>query len=240
MNDKYPELQLGPIRFNLANDIPMLVSAIVVFALVFWLSRKPQIRPKGKQNVLEWIIDFTNGIVKGEMPGEEGNTFQLFIFVMFLFVFMMNQLGLFIDINIGGTSWFHSPTASPLITMTLASIVLVLSHYYGVRNKGFKGYLKGYVTPMAFMAPINLLEEFTNFMTLSLRLYGNIFAGEILVALLRNLALSGGHAGLIAFPFGFIVEMVWQGFSAFIGSIQAYIFVILGTVYMSHKAVPEE
>lgn len=239
MNDKYPYLQLGPLRFNLANDIPMLISAAVVFALVFYLSRKPSLRPHGKQNLLEWIIDFTNGIVNGEMPGKEGKTFHLFAFTMFLFVFMMNQLGLFLDVKIDGVSWFHSPTASPLITMTLATIVLVLSHYYGVANKGFKGYLKGYVSPMPFMAPINLLEEFTNFMTLSLRLYGNIFAGEVLVMLLRNLALSGGHAGLIAFPFGFIVEMVWQGFSVFIGSIQAYIFVTLGTVYMSHKAVAE-
>lgn len=239
MNDKYPELQLGPVRFNLANDIPMLIAAVVVFLLVFYLSRKPKLRPDGKQNLLEWIIDFTNGIVKGEMPGKEGNTFKLFIFTMFLFVFMMNQLGLFIDVKIDGYTWFHSPTASPLITMTLAMIVLVLSHYYGVKNKGFKGYLKGYVTPMAFMAPINLLEEFTNFMTLSLRLYGNIFAGEVLVMLIRNLGLMGGHAAFVAFPFGFIVEMVWQGFSVFIGSIQAYIFVTLGTVYMSHKAVSE-
>lgn len=239
MNDKYPELQIGPLRFNLANDIGLLVAAVVVFLLVFYLSRNPKIRPNGKQNLLEWVIDFTNGIVGGEMPGSEGGTFKLFFFTMFLFVFIMNQLGLFINVNVNGYTWFHSPTANPLITMSLASIVLVLSHYYGVQTKGMGGYLKSYAEPMAFMSPINLLEEFTNFMTLSLRLYGNIFAGEILVMLLRNFALIGGKAGILAFPVGFIFEMVWQGFSVFIGSIQAYIFVILGTVYMSHKAVKE-
>ncbi|WP_155286004.1 F0F1 ATP synthase subunit A [Lacticaseibacillus zhaodongensis] len=233
MNDKYPELQIGPLRFNLANDIGLLVAAVVVFLLVYWLSRNPKIRPDGKQNLLEWVIDFTNGIVKGEMPGTEGNKFKLFSFTMFLFVIVMNQLGLFINVNVNGYTWFHSPTANPLITMTLASIVLILSHYYGVETNGLGGYLKSYLNP------INLIEEFTNFMTLSLRLYGNIFAGEILVMLLRNMALSGGLTGILAFPFGFVFEMVWQVFSVFIGSIQAYIFVILGSVYMSHKAVKE-
>ncbi len=232
MDDKYPYLQLGPVRFNLANDIPMLISAIVVFLIVFYLSRKPKLRPDGKQNLLEWLIDFTNGIVRGEMPGKAGGFFQLLAFTMFLFVFIMNQLGLFIDLKIDGVSWFHSPTASPVITMTLASTILFLTHYYGVQNKKFKGYLKGYANPM------NILEEFTNFMTLSLRLYGNIFAGEILVMLIRQLALSG-VAPYVTFPLGFIVEVIWQGFSVFIGSIQAYIFVTLGTVYMSHKVVSE-
>ena len=233
MNDKYPELQIGPLRFNLANDIGLLVAAVVVFLLVYWSSRNPKIRPDGKQNLLEWVIDFTNGIVKGEMPGTEGNKFKLFSFTMFLFVIVMNQLGLFINVNVNGYTWFHSPTANPLITMTLASIVLILSHYYGVETNGLGGYLKNYLNP------INLIEEFTNFMTLSLRLYGNIFAGEILVMLLRNMALIGGMAGILAFPFGFVFEMIWQVFSVFIGSIQAYIFVILGSVYMSHKAVKE-
>lgn len=239
MNDKYPYLSIGGLRFNLANDIPVLISAIVVFALVFYLSRKPTLRPKGRQNLLEWLIDFTNGIVRSAMPGEEGSMFQLFIFVMFLFVFVANQLGLFIDVNVSGVTWFHSPTASPLITMTLAMVVLVLAHYVGVARHGFKGYLKGFVSPMPMLAPINLLEEFTNFMTLALRLYGNIFAGEVLIMLIRNMALSGKFA-ILSFPLGFLAEMAWQGFSVFIGSIQAYIFVTLGSVYISNKVLSEE
>ncbi len=174
MNESYPYLNLFGLRFNLANDIPILVTAILIFILVFWLSRKPSLRPKMKQNVLEWIIDFTNGIVKGAMPGEEGNRFQLLAFVLFLFIFINNQIGLFLQVDMGGKTWFRSPTSSPVITMSLAMMVLLLSHYFGVAFKGFKGYLKGYVSPLAFLAPINILEEFTNFITLAMRLYGNI------------------------------------------------------------------
>ncbi|MFK5278856.1 FoF1 ATP synthase subunit a, partial [Lacticaseibacillus paracasei] len=146
------------------------------------------------------------------------------------------QIGLFIEVDIGKDTWFRSATASPVITMTLAMMVLVLSHYFGVVFKGFKGYLKGYASPVAILLPINLLEEFTNFITLSMRLYGNIFAGEVLVLLIRQFAFSGGA---VSFVSGFLLEVLWQGFSVFIGSIQAYVFVTLGMVYTSHKIVSE-
>ena len=239
MNEKYPYLELLGLRFNLANCIAILVSAIIVFLLVFWLSRNPSIRPNKKQNILEWVIDFTNGIVKSAMPGEEGNRFTLLAFVLFLFIFVDNQIGLFLQVDVGGTTWFRSPTADPVITMSLAMIVLLLAHFFGVALHGFKNYIKGYGEPLAFLAPINLLEEFTNFATLSMRLYGNIFAGEVLLLLIRSLALSGGSFGWFTFIAGFLLEMVWQGFSVFIGSIQAYVFVTLGMVYLSDKVVSE-
>ena len=236
MNEQYPSIKLFGLNFNLTNDIGVLVSAILVFLLVFWLSRNLQMRPGAKQNILEWIMNFTNGIVKGAIPGSQRYTFNLFAFTLFLFIFISNQIGLFSLVNIGKDTWFRSPTASPVITMTLAMTVLVISHYFGIVFKGFKGYLKGYVSPIGILLPINLLEEFTNFITLSLRLYGNIFAGEVLVLLIRQLAFSGGAFSFVS---GFLLEIVWQGFSVFIGSIQAYVFVTLGMVYTSHKVVSE-
>ena len=132
------------------------------------------------------------------MPGSERYTFNLFAFTLFLFIFISNQIGLFIEVDIGKDTWFRSATASPVITMTLAMMVLVLSHYFGVVFKGFKGYLKGYASPVAILLPINLLEEFTNFITLSMRLYGNIFAGEVLVLLIRQFAFSGGAVSFVS------------------------------------------
>ena len=232
MNEQYPSIKLFGLNFNLTNDIGVLVSAILVFLLVFWLSRNLQMRPGAKQNILEWIMNFTNGIVKGAIPGSQRYTFNLFAFTLFLFIFISNQIGLFLELDIGKDTWFRSPTASPVITMTLAMTVLVISHYFGIVFKGFKGY----VSPIGILLPINLLEEFTNFITLSLRLYGNIFAGEVLVLLIRQLAFSGGAFSFVS---GFLLEIVWQGFSVFIGSIQAYVFVTLGMVYTSHKVVSE-
>ncbi len=84
---------------------------------------------------------------------------------------------------------------------------------------------------MSFMFPLKIIEEFANTLTLGLRLYGNIYAGEILLALIAGLATSGfvGSVGAI------VPMMAWQGFSIFIGFIQAFIFTMLTMVYMSHK-----
>lgn len=81
------------------------------------------------------------------------------------------------------------------------------------------------------MFPLKIIEEFANTLTLGLRLYGNIYAGEILLGLL------GGLAGATIFGFvGAIVPtMAWMGFSIFIGFIQAFIFTMLTMVYMAHK-----
>lgn len=238
MEESYPYVTLFGLHFNLSNDIGILVTAAITFCLIYWLARKPQLRPAGKQNVLEWLIDFTNDIVRQQMPGREGKRYGLLAFVLFVFIFFNNQVGLFLQVDVKGENWFRSPTADPVITMSLALMVLLLSHYFSVTFKGFKGYLEGYISPASFLLPINIIEEFTNFITLSMRLYGNIFAGETLILLIRQFAFSG-IGGPTSFVAGFVLEMIWQGFSVFVGSIQAYIFVTLAMVYTSHKVVPE-
>ncbi len=82
------------------------------------------------------------------------------------------------------------------------------------------------------MLPVNIIEELANFLTLGLRIFGNIFAGELLLKLVAGVAFS--HGALTIIP-GFLLELLWQGFSVFIGSIQAYVFVTLTTVYISRK-----
>jgi F-type H+-transporting ATPase subunit a len=110
-------------------------------------------------------------------------------------------------------------------------MVTALAHYYGVKLRGTKEYAKTFVQPVAFLFPLKLLEEFSNTLTLGLRLYGNIYAGEILLGLLAGgLASSFGGAIVAALP-----TIVWQAFSIFIGSIQAFIFTLLTMVYISHK-----
>lgn len=135
------------------------------------------------------------------------------------------------------TLW-KSPTADPIVTMTLAGLVLLMGHFLSVQRFGFKTYLvNSFAKPLPFLLPIKILEEFTNLLTLSLRLYGNIYAGEVLLSLVANLGVSHG---LLVTPIAILLEMVWIGFSIFISCIQAYIFVTLTMVYTSHKVVLEE
>ena len=195
-------------------------------------------KPTGGQNILEWIIDFTNGIVRGQLPGRDGGPLGLFAFTAILFVFFANQLGLFLQVSVNGVDYVRSPTANPVVTLTMAMVTLALAHYLGVVKFGFGGYISNsYLKPFAALLPINLVEEFTNLLTLALRLYGNIFAGETLLKLIGGMAFSHGLPTIIvALP----LEIVWQGFSVFIGAIQAYVFVTLSTVYISRKVTVEE
>ncbi|MCZ2490682.1 ATP synthase subunit a [Dellaglioa algida] len=229
-------VKLYGLPFNITNIASGLVAFIIVAIVVIALSRQLSMKPTGKQNVLEWLIDFTNGIVKSAMPGEEGKKFNLLAFTLFLFIFVSNQLGLFLQIGFGDKTLIKSPTSSPLTTLTFAFLVILLSHFMGVIQLGFKGYLKNsYLSPVAMFIPINLIEEFTNLLTLALRLYGNIYAGEVLLTLIGGAVSMGPVMTVVALP----VEMIWQGFSLFIGSIQAYVFVTLSMVYIGGKVQKE-
>ena len=237
MNEEAQVVKLFGIPFNVGNVLSGLLAAIIVFAIVFWLSRDVKMKPTGKQNVLEYLIDFTNGIVKNALPDSEGRQFRLLAFTLFLFIFVSNQLGLMIEFTVGDVTYIKSPTSSVITTLTLAFMVLVLSHYMGVKRFGLWGYIKNsYLSPLPFMVPISIIEQFTNFLTVALRLYGNIFSGEVLLTTIGSFAKSKGVMTVIpAIP----LEMIWQGFSVFIGAIQAYVFVTLIMVYVSQKVEKE-
>lgn len=142
-----------------------------------------------------------------------------------------------LQITVNNVTYVKSPTANVMTTMTLAFMVLLLAHFLGVKKFGFKGYFKNtYLSPIPFLLPISILEEFTNFLTLALRLYGNIYSGEVLLKLIYQFSKAYGIASFVpAVP----LEIIWQGFSVFIGSIQAYVFVTLTMVYISQKVEKE-
>ncbi len=96
------------------------------------------------------------------------------------------MMGLPFAIVVDGNLWWKSPTADPIITLTLAVMVVALSHYYGVKLKGPREYGRGFFQPMAFLFPLKIIEEFANTLTLGLRLYGNIYFN---VALKRQLGV---------------------------------------------------
>ena len=238
MEEKTPRFNIGPIWFDKTICLMVLLSCVIVFAFVYFCTRNLQMKPKGKQNVIEWVIDFVRKIITDNLPGKEVTNFHLLSFTMFLFVLVANIIGLVTKIAIGDYSYWKSPTADPIVTLTLAFIMILLTHLFSVQRFGLKGYfVNSFMKPVGFLLPIKLMEEFTNLLTLGLRLYGNIFAGEVLLGLIASI-VSG--TGLWAIPIAIPLEMIWLAFSLFIGSIQAFIFVTLSMVYMAHKIEVEE
>jgi len=213
------------------------VSASVVFllvvALVYFTSRHLAMKPTKGQNFLEWLIDFTNGILKGSIPAGDVGKFGLWGFTLFLFLFLSNEIGLFIQVATrSGATIMRSPTSDPIATLTFSLMTMMIAQFAGVWKLGYKAHFANYMKPFVFWLPISIFEEFTNFLTLGLRIFGVIFSGEMLLGVIWNLAVSHGIVTMIvALP----IEMAWQGFSAFLGAIQAFVFVTLSSVYISQK-----
>lgn len=231
MNHEAPLYTLFGLTFNLANVLMITVTSVIVFVIAVLATRNLAMKPTGMQNFLEWVMDFVKGIIKSNMDWKTGGRFHMLGMTLIMYIFVANMLGLPFSVVIDNKLWWKSPTADPVVTLTLATMVVALSHYYGIKLNGFKEYAKGFVSPMPILFPLKIIEEFANTLTLGLRLYGNIFAGEILLALLAG-SLATGVGGTIA---AIIPTLAWQGFSIFVGAIQAFIFTMLTMVYMAHK-----
>lgn len=223
------------LSVNLSNVLMIIVTATIVFILSVLGARHLQMKPTGAQNVMEWILDFVKGIVNDTMDWETGRRFLPLAITLFTFILIGNLLGVITTIIYNGEVWWTSPTADPGVTLTLSALVIILSHYYGVKLRGGAHYFKSYFTPVWFLFPIKIIEEFANTLTLGLRLFGNMFAGGVLLSLLVGLTTSG----VIGFIGGTIPYLAWSGFSIFIGAIQAFIFTMLSMVYIAHKVNKE-
>jgi len=224
------------LTFDLSSVMMTTVAAVIVFIIAIMCTRRLALRPTGMQNFFEWVVDFVKGMIDSTMDWKTGGRFLTLGVTLIMYIFVANMLGLpfMIATAEGGEhiAWWRSPTSDPAVTLTLAVMVVALTHYYGVKMKGTKEYLKGYIQPMKFLFPLKVIEEFANTLTLGLRLFGNIYAGEILLTLLAQLGASGTFGGAL----GAVLPMLaWMGFSIFVGAIQAFIFTMLTMVYMAHK-----
>lgn len=219
------------LTFNLANMLMITVASLIVFLIAVFATRRLAMKPTGMQNFMEWVLDFVKGLINSTMDWKTGGRFLTLGVALLMYIFVSNMLGLPFSVIVNHELWWKSPTADPAITLTLAAMVVVLTHYYGIKMRGAAEYGRDYFRPMPFLFPLKIIEEFANTLTLGLRLFGNIYAGEILLGLLAGLATTGVLGAVGAF----VPMLVWQGFSIFVGAIQAFIFTMLTMVYMAHK-----
>jgi F-type H+-transporting ATPase subunit a len=236
------------MTFDVTLMIGSVVSALIVMLIVFLLTRRLSVRPEGRQNVMEYIIDFVSGITGTMLEKKESAKYLSFALTTFLFILVANLLGVIVMVtstvngpipSLGITtaglkmadnsvSWFKSPTSDINVTVAMAGAIFLYSHFAGIA-KSPRGYLQHYVKPFWWMLPIHLIDEVSKPATHALRLWANIFAGEVLITILRE----------GAFYFTGVPLFAWMGFSVFVGCIQAYIFTVLAMVYIAQKVGEE-
>ena len=188
--------------------LTMAIVAIIVFAA----TRNIQEVPSGVQNLVEMFVEWLNGLMDTNIGVAGRRIAAPFVITLFLYLFIGNEIGMLPQIGIH----ISSPTNDVNVPLALALMVSVTVYIYGVSQKGF-AYFKHLVEPFAVMLPLNILEEVAKPVTMALRLFGNILAGEILLEVLYKLV-------------PFLVPNVWIGFSLIIGFLQAFIFTMLTVI----------
>lgn len=244
----FPVWNINGFRIDWSTWGTIVISMIITFAIARLAVRNLSVEnPTKMQNFMEWIIEFVHNTIASTMPLEKVKRYLSLGLTLILFIFISNLLGLpfgvlfeFSEVNnfLGVTpellekhhghahiSFWKSPTADLSVTAGLAVIVIFLVHYLGLKENR-KHYIKHYVEPFPIFLPLNLIKEISKPMTLALRLYANIFAGEVLISTILMLKVWG-------IPF----LAAWQGFSIFVGAIQAFLFTILTMVYISQATV---
>lgn len=189
----------------------VVMAIIMVLTLVF--VRNLTLVPGKSQVVVETIYNFINNFL-GDILGEHGKRYIPYLGTVLIYLVISNTIGLF-----GVTP----PTKDLDVTAGLAIMSIILIEYSGLHKNGFKGYLKSYTHPMPVMTPFNILEIFIRPLSLSMRLFGNIFGGFVIMEMLKLIAPA-----IIPIPFSLY-------FDIFDGVLQAYIFVFLTSLFMTEK-----
>lgn len=242
MHSTRPLVQFLGLTFDMSVVLTSTVAALIVLILVHLCTKNITEKKPGKmQNLMEWVINFVEDIMVNCI-GSKQNFFVLSAGVgLLLYIFVANVLGLPFAIIAGEehATWWKSPTADAHVTMTLAIMLIVYTHFIHIKMHGFKRYFKSFFKPFKALFIINLIEQFATTLTLGLRLFGNIYAGEVMLAILAGAVTNGFDSGLLtgvgaglltAFPM-----IIWQAFCLFIAGIQAYIFVTLFMVYIGQR-----
>jgi F-type H+-transporting ATPase subunit a len=212
--------------FGLSIELDVVWSTLIAGAIVIGLgllaARRATSGVPGKlQLFFETTVDQVNQLVESTV-GPAGVRIVPLALALFLFILTANWLEVIPSSPRGGTEYLPSPTANVNLTYAMALIVIVIVHAASIRARGLRGYVKHYFQPFPFFFPINVIEEITKPITLALRLFGNLFAGTLMLLLI---------AALLPVFIVPVADVAWKLFDMFIGFIQAFIFALLTIVY---------
>lgn len=180
----------------------------------FLLTRKMSLVPSKKQAVAEILVDGIYNLTETTM-GKKFKNFAPYVGTLLLFVGIA---------NISGLLGLRPPTADLNTTLGLALMTFIIIHFTGVKSKGLGGYLKGFLDPMPFLLPLNIMGELATPISLSFRLFGNIVGGLIIMTLVYN--ALGSLAVLVP-------AVLHAYFDLFAGLLQSFIFAMLTMVFVS-------
>jgi F-type H+-transporting ATPase subunit a len=208
-----PTYALAPITNTVAMELLVMIVLLAYFAAVrLTLSVE-------KPGPLQHLAEMTNEFVseQGEqIIGAGSERFTGYLTALFLFILLSNLLGLV-------SPWLESPTSNVVVPLGLALVTFVYYHFHGIRMNGF-GYIKQFLGPVPLLYPllfpIEVISHLARVLSLTVRLYANMYAGDLLTLAFFSLI-----------PIG--IPLVFLGLHLFVAGIQAYVFMLLAMIYLS-------
>ena len=213
-----PKHPTAPIPNSLAMELLVFLFLLILFLLV--RSRLSVESPGGLQHAFEGVEGFIKN-QSNEIIGHHSEGYTAFLATLAFFILFCNLIGV--------VPGFESPTALPVVPLGCALCAFAYYHFQGFKHAGI-GYLKHFAGPMAaiapLMVPIELISHLARVLSLTIRLYANMFAGDMVTMVFFSLV-----------PIG--VPILFLGLHVGVSLLQTYIFVLLTTVYLQGAVADE-
>jgi F-type H+-transporting ATPase subunit a len=242
-------VDLGPFSINRA-VVYLFITAILTVGTMVWIARRMQARPNRVQTSVEALYSLMrDNITRGNMPGRMAAEWFPFCGTLFLFIWYANVVG-YLPLPTNSEEKFtifgvHIPsfalyaaTANVSMPLILALVVFVVFNWEGIRVQGFKGYMRSLIPAgvtgfmAAFVGTLEIISTFMRLISLTIRLWANIFAGHMIILFMAGglaVILGLSFLGWFTMPFGIAVYIFELGLVA---TLQAFIFATLTAIYL--------
>lgn len=216
----------------------LVITAVCALLIMLAYSKlrkfEPLSEPKGLVLLMMMAVKFIDDMLRKDTNSEITEKMGPYLMAIFLYIFLANISGLFS---------IEPPTSNYSVTLTLAAITCVLIEVYSFKYKGAKNYIKGLFEPLAPFFILNLISKIGTLLSLSLRLFGNIIAGSILMNVIYQLfAMVSGLIPVIG-KFNIvgvlIAPVLHIYFDLFSGAMQTYLFSVLSVAFISNELPTE-
>ena len=211
--DGTPEGESTFWSLNKATTIMILIVDVMIIIFAFIATKALTAVPGKLQSAFEIVVDLFRELVTQTL-GEHGSRHIPMLGSLFLFLWISNI--------IGSIPFAVEPTRDLNVTIGHMIAVIFIVHFDAIRVKGVGAYLKTYLDPFFVMAPLNVIGELAKGVSLAFRLFGNILGGAIIVMVISYL-----------FKYTFLQVGLNLFFSLFVGTIQAFVFTMLGMTYIA-------
>ncbi len=211
--------------FDITGEVIVMFVLIATVALISLIvTHNLKERPGKFQNVMEYVVEYLDGFFADILGKEKSRKYIKYLSTFFVFIILSNYSGLLPVVGV--TPYLKAPTASLSVGIALGGIAFVFLQIAGLRA-GVKNYFKRFVSPVFFMLPLLILDEFIKPASLALRLFGNIFGEETVTDELYNILPIGA-------------PIVMMGLSVLFCAIQAVVFTMLVSIYLDEATEIEE